>query len=179
MELRERKERDDKRLEARSAYRMAEHERLVAAPERDDEHFTSPSILHSMRPGRGFRLSDPDRASRIAVKKANVAAQEIAKQEERRNALHTLYMNAGNFIVTEEHLNRVVDQIFDDNMPFANDSKHGLNIWNTGYPETVQEMLNQANRTGGGKAVEKNQGHGPLTRQRMKKIGEELTGGKM
>jgi hypothetical protein len=88
-------------------------------------------------------------------------------------------MNAGNFIITEEHLNRVVDQVFDDHEQFASDSRNGLNIWNTGYPETVQEMLSQANRETGGKAVDRNQGYGPVTKERMKKLREELTGGKM
>ena len=81
--------------------------------------------------------------------------------------------------MTEEHLNRVVDQVFDDNTQFTNDSKNGLNIWNTGYPETVQEMLDQANRGSGGKAIERNQGYGPVTMERMKRIREELTGGKI
>ncbi len=158
---------------------MAEHERLIAKPERDDERFTAPSILNSILPSNRSRLPDPERALRIASKQANITIVEAAKQEERRNALHTLYMNAGNFIVTEEHLNRVVDQVFDDNTQFTNDSKNGLNIWNTGYPETVQEMLNQANRRSGGKAIERNQGYGPVTKERMKRIGEELTGGKI
>lgn len=158
---------------------MAEHELLVAKPERDDERFTSPSILNSMRPSNRALLPDPDRASRLATKQANVAAQEAAKQEDRRNALHTLYMNAGKFIITEEHLNRVVDQVFDDHKQFANDSRNGLNIWNTGYPETVQEMLSQANRESGGNAIDRHQGYGPVTKERMKRVGEELTGGKM
>ncbi len=169
----------DKRVATRSASKMAEHERLIAVPERNDERFTSPSVLDSMRPSNRTLLPDPERASRLASKRANVAAKEAAKQEDRRNALHTLYMNAGNFIITEEHLNRVVDQVFDDNRQFANDSRNGLNIWNTGNPETVQEMLNQANRVSGGKAIERNQGYGPVTKERMKRIGEELTGGKM
>ena len=179
VELRHRKERINRRLAVRSASKIAEHERLIAEPDRDDERFTSPSILDSMRPSKRAFLPDPNRAARIASKRANLAAQEAAKQEERRNALHTLYMNAGNFIVTEEHLNTVVDQAFDDNRQFENDSKNGLNIWNKGYPETVQEMLDQANRASGGKAIERNQGFGPVTKERMKRIGEELTGGKM
>ena len=179
VELRHRKEKIDKRVATRSAKKIAEHERLVAEPERDDERFTAPSVLQSMSPSSRGRLPDPNREARIAAKKANFAALEAAKQEERRNALHTLYMNAGNFIVTEEHLDRVIDEVFDDNTQFANDSKNGLNIWNTGFPETVQEMLNQANRTSGGKAIERNQGYGPVTKERMKRIGEELTGGKI
>lgn len=158
---------------------MAEHERLIAKPERDDERFTSPSVLNSMRPSNRALLPDPGRASRLATKRANVAAQEAAKQEYRRNALHTLYMNAGNFIITEEHLNRVVDQVFDNHKQFENDSRNGLNIWNTGYPETVQEMLNQANRESGGNAIDRHQGYGPVTKERMKRLREELTGGKM
>lgn len=179
MQLRYRKEKIDKRVAVRSAYKMAEHERLVAKPERDDERFTSPSILKSTHPSNRPLLPDPDRAFRLATKRANVAAQEAAKQEDRRNALHTLYMNAGNFIITEEHLNRVVDQVFDDHTQFATDSRNGLNIWNTGYPETVQELLRQANRETGGSAVDRNQGYGPVTKERMKKLREELTGGKM
>lgn len=104
---------------------------------------------------------------------------EAMRQENRRNSLHTLYVNAGDFITTGAHLEKVIDKVFDDNSIFSNDSKKGLNIWNLGLPETVQELLAKANKSGKQTALESAEGHAGVTRKRMKRIAEELTGGKM
>ncbi|KAL9602418.1 MAG: hypothetical protein Q9219_001842 [cf. Caloplaca sp. 3 TL-2023] len=178
-ELKTRKEKIDRRYAARSASKRREREMLLSAPTPADEKYTAPSILQSSLPTRTV-LPDPDREARIAQKKANYSTSLAYKQAERRNALHTLYMNARDFIVTEEKLTEAVEKAFDpDNTQFDTDARKGLNVWNLGYPETVKEKMERSNKGEGGKAIERYAGYGGVTDERMKRIGEELTGGKM
>lgn len=101
------------------------------------------------------------------------------KREERRNDLHVLYTNAQNFIVTEEALSKEVDRVFDDLEQFSTEMKPGLNIWNRGFPSTVKEMLQRSSIGEGSTAVQMESGHEALTNERVKRLGEELTGGRM
>ncbi|KAL8919829.1 MAG: hypothetical protein Q9208_006562 [Pyrenodesmia sp. 3 TL-2023] len=180
-ELKGRKEKSDRWTAARSSAKQKEREGLLSAPTPADEKFTSPSVLQSSLPQRSA-LPDPDREARIEQKKANYARHAAMKQAERRNALHTLYMNARDFIVTEERLSEAVERAFDPrSKQFENDSREGVNIWNLGYPETVREMLEKASKEEGTRlgALEGMAGYGKITGERMRRLGEELTGGKM
>ena len=178
--LSERKQRTDKYLSERSYRRQTERNSLLYAPEREDERLTNPSVLASEKPTKRHFLPDPNREVRLARKRENVAKMNALREENRRNALHTLYVNAGDFITTEAQLDAVIDQTFDDRWQFVNDSTAGLNIWHLGFPETVQELLGKANRASKGqKAMESAEGDAGLTRERMRRISEELTGGKM
>ncbi|KAI4184407.1 MAG: hypothetical protein L6R41_004759 [Letrouitia leprolyta] len=182
-ELRFRKEKADRRLAAHNETQRSEREALLAAPVPADEKHTTPSIIQSSLPTiRSNRnLPDPDREGRIATKQANYLAHAASKRAERRNALHTLYMNAREFIVTEEKMQEAVEKAFDPmNKQFDTDAKRGLNVWNLDYPDTVKEMLEKVNKGEGlGKAVETFAGYGAVTDERMRRLGEELTGGKM
>ena len=154
-------------------------EKLLYARERSDVRLTNPSVLSTQRPTKHHALLDPTRSARLAVKSQNVADMAAMREETRRNALHTLYVNAGDFITTGKHLDGVIDRAFDDNSQFRGDSSEGVNIWNLGPPETVQELLRKANKSGRQTALDSAEGNEIITRERMKKIGEELTGGKM
>ncbi|KAI4250176.1 MAG: hypothetical protein L6R40_000348 [Gallowayella cf. fulva] len=179
VELKDRKTKIDSRIGARAAAKQRERARLLSAPTPPDEKYTAASVLQSSLPSRRG-LQDPDREARIERKRANFAAHDAMKKAERRNALHTLYMNARDFIVTEEKLGEAVERAFDpDSTQFTNQSRHGLNVWNLGFPETVKEQLERANRGESGRAVDRLSGFGGVTDERMRKIGEELTGGKM
>lgn len=87
-------------------------------------------------------------------------------------------MNARDFIVTEEKMQEAVEKAFDPtNKQFDTQARRGLNIWNLDYPDTVKEMLEKVNkREGSGKAVDTHAGYGALTNERMRRLGEELTG---
>ncbi|KAL8851129.1 MAG: hypothetical protein Q9221_003932 [Calogaya cf. arnoldii] len=179
VELRERKEKTDARLGARSAAKQRLRARLLNAPTPADEKYTAASVLQSTLPSRSG-LQDPDREARIQQERENFAAHDAMKKAERRNALHTLYMNARGFIVTEDQLNDAIEKAFDPHSEqFSNESVRGLNIWNLGYPETVKELLQKANKGEDGRAVERRSGFSGVTDERMRRIGEELTGGKM
>ncbi|KAL8837019.1 MAG: hypothetical protein Q9170_002673 [Blastenia crenularia] len=180
-ELKGRKEKSDRRYAARSAAKQHMREKLLSAPTPADERFTTPSVIQSALPIRGGSgLPDPNREARVAAKRQNHATHEAYKKAERRNALHTLYMNARDFIVTEEKLEEAVEKAFDpQSKQFDSESRRGLNVWNLGYQETVSEMLGKANKVDRAKALESYQGYGGIVGERMRRLGEELTGGKM
>jgi protein-tyrosine-phosphatase len=166
----------DQKLSARSQFRQAEHIRKVQAPEREDERLASPTVLHFMKQ-HTQSLPDPNREQRITKKQEKLRAIEEEKKEERRNALHTLYMNARDFIVTEADLNEKVDQVFDD--PWFKQNE-GYSIWDKeGLPEGVTDMLGRLNKKSMKSAIEYNSGYAQITRERVQRIAEELTGGKM
>ncbi|CAD6573014.1 MAG: hypothetical protein ASARMPRED_005829 [Alectoria sarmentosa] len=178
-ELQQRKRDYDRRASITSAAKSRIREKLLYAPERDDVRLTNPSVLSTQRPTKHRALSDPNRPARLAVQNQNVANMAAMREETRRNALHTLYVNAGDFITTDEQLDGVIDRAFDDNSQFRNDAMEGSNIWNLGYPETVQELLGKVNKSGRQTALDSAEGNEIVTRERMRKIGEQLTGGKM
>jgi len=111
------------------------------------------------------------------LKAARVKAKEIAREEQRRDALHTLYMHAREFIVTEKQLDDEIEAIFTDTPHGDNDMR--TNIWEAiRAPITVQEMLSEVNRTEK-EALNFHRNGAMKAGTRMKRIAEELTGGKM
>lgn len=183
VELHHRKQRIDRQVAGRSAAKRAEHERSVRREKRDDELLTEPTIPSLMKQLQKGIVPDPDRAARVEQKRAVAEAKKLEKQDQRRDALHTLYMNAGNFITTEEQLQTAIDQAFPSgrNQAWYNPAisiKDGVSVWNVGPPDTVRGMLSRANKTGG-RAMEYNAGYAKLTGDRVRRIAEELTGGRM
>jgi hypothetical protein len=71
-----------------SREKMRNRQKLVDAPQREDERLTSPTIREAVRtPQTGAAIPDPDRAARVARSAARVQAKEIAR-EEARTRLH-------------------------------------------------------------------------------------------
>ena len=153
--------------------------RRSRAPEREDERLTSASVPEAMKVIHFGTPPDPDREARTAEKKARVAAKEAERREERRSNLHDLYINAGLFITSEKDLRLVVNTLFDDKEQFMSSVSVGENIWHHGYPDTVADMLNRVNKEGKVKAVEANRRLETITAERVRRIAEELTGGRM
>lgn len=178
LELHKRKVRQDITIANRSAAKRNEREKRVRAPQREDERLTSPTIREAMRQLQVGRLPDPDREARIAEKVERVKAKEAARAAERKDALHTLYMNAREFITTEQQLDEEIEKIFVEH-PFGPAHSSKTNIWDAyGAPPTVQDMLSTVNNTQKS-AIQFHQGPAIITGKRSKKIAEELTGGKM
>ncbi|TVY93008.1 hypothetical protein LAWI1_G004380 [Lachnellula willkommii] len=174
--LRVRKKISDIRIAWRSRAISEERARLVHAPQREDERLTSPTITEAVRKLQLGPVPDPQREARVAAKAERVKAKEAKREEARRNALHTLYMHARSFITTEEQLDKQIEAIFVP-QPFPGASTD--NIWDAvGPPPTVQRLLATVNHTER-ELVRYHAGPGAITGQRMKKIAEELTGGKM
>ena len=178
VELYKRKKDRDGAVAARSKTRQEERGRRLHAPQREDERLTDPTIKEANRILQSGPIPDPNREARVAEKIARVRAKEAAREEQRKNALHTLYMQARSFITTEEQLDAKIEEIFKETHEGDPDS-----IWEQtgsaeGAPPTVQDMLSAINKTES-KAIKYHSGPAQITGRRMKKLAEELTGGKM
>ncbi|POS86665.1 hypothetical protein EPUL_001102 [Erysiphe pulchra] len=156
--------------------RRKRREKLLRMPQREDERLTQPTITLLNSTLQKGAVPDPNRAMRIAEKIARVKAREEGKILERRQALHTLYMNAREFIVTEKQLDERIQKIFIDT-PFR-ESDLNDNIWEFGSPPTVQDLLRKFE---GETKVATEAHESPAVRigERMLNIAEELTGGKI
>lgn len=173
LELHQRKTRTDEAMKRRSQDKQRRRERIFRQPERLDESLTRPSVVQEMQPQRTAVLPDPDREVRLAKSRERLEALNAKKQMEREASLQTLYMNARNFITTEEQLAAEIERVFPDgpNPAFLNDTFQGENIWNMGAPTSVQSIVNDAR---------KNEiARWDTIQDRVKKLGEELTGGKL
>jgi hypothetical protein len=174
VELYKRKREYDGAVAARSKDRQEERGRRLHALQREDERLTDPTIKEANRILQSGPIPDPNREARVAEKAARVQVKGAAREEQRKNALHTLYMHARYFITTEEQLDAKIEEIFKELPDDESD-----NIWeNFDAPPTVQDMLSEINKTET-KATKFHAGPAQLTGKRMKKIAEELTGGKM
>lgn len=161
-----------------SRAKMRRREALLHAPMREDERLTSPTIREATKTLQSGPVPDPGREERIAESTSRVVAKEAAKAEARRNALHTLYMNAREFITTEEELNAEIERVF-SNEPFGSANRHKENVWEAyGGPTTVQDLLSAVNGTQR-MAMDYHAKPAAVVGRRIKKIAEELTGGKM
>ena len=146
-----------------------------------DERLTNASVPQPMKQKKGLHIVESGKG--FQYKKIGVRAEK--KEEERRDALHTLYMNARNFITTEDQLDISIEKAFPEggNPEFATDTKLGDNIWNLGSPATIADLLDAS-----ASRVRKDFTKAGLTeadhkfnvdQERMKRIAEELSGGKM
>ncbi|KAI9371020.1 hypothetical protein BJX61DRAFT_53762 [Aspergillus egyptiacus] len=173
LELHDRKLASDRTMEQRSREKQKRRERVLQQPERDDERLTRPSILQDMLPKRMPVLPDPDREQRLATARERLENKKLQKQSERQDSLHTLYINARTFITTEAQLLAEIDEVFPEgeNEAWRSDHQQGDNIWNLGTPPTVNSLL------GDGRKSEYKRWD--VTQERVKKLGEEITGGKL
>lgn len=150
--LYQRKQAEKVAVEARSASKQIQREALLKQAEREDERLTNISILSTTRPGPENLPNQIRSATRRHEKKAarhsRVGSQLTAGK---MDALHTLYMNARNFITSEEQLREKIKAQFDKADPnspgfrkhadFQTDVREGLSLWNFGPPDGIKEML--------------------------------------
>lgn len=179
-ELHRRKVRTDKAIALRSAIKQANRARTVGAPQREDARLTAPTVTATTRALLTGTLTDPNRERRLAAAAARVQAREAERVNKRREALHTLYMHAREFITTEAHLNEKIESVFpEEAFSHAVVGSHSSNIWETaGPPTSIQNMLSEVDNTQK-TAINFYKSPAVTTGKRMKQIAEELTGGKM
>jgi len=175
-ELHARKRVIDGQIAHRSAMRQKLNARLVSQAQREDERLTNVSIPSAMRPQRVLKLSAEEELAIYNARKAAHEAKLAAKHEDRLDKLHTLYMNAREFITTREQLATAIDQAFQTTK----------SIWaRQGMPDTIEEIIRR------GRDRTSNQGRAGVTltgdvseralkdQERMQRIAEKLSGGKM
>ena len=179
-DLHARKSSIDGTIADRSAAKQRERAKLLTQEVREDDRLTNVSIPSAMRPQPLHQLSPEEELeiynTRIAAHQATLAA----KHEDRLDKLHTLYMNARNFITTKEQLTEAIESTFTT----------ATSMWSTqreggGIPDTVDEMI----KRGRDKSADKGMGglmfssdvneRAVKDQERMKKIAERLSGGKL
>ena len=177
MGLHKRKLRQEAARKSKTMTKQKDREARLHAPRREDDRLTNPTITVALQ-NLHIGLSDPDREARIAEKVERFKTKDELKRQQRKDALHALYMNARDFITTEQQLNEEIEKIFIPS-PFGKEQKGKENIWDAyGAPPTIQELLQTVNDVQKS-ALEYHRGPAHTTGKRMKKIAEELTGGKM
>lgn len=180
VQLHARKVKVEAQMAKKSAAKMAYRDALVQAPPREDVRLTSPTISSAMRKLQTGRVPDPEREQRLVEAAARAQAKEAKATAAKQDALHTLYMNARHFITTEAQLDAEIEKLFVEK-PFEHATRGGQtdNVWDAyGPPPTVQDMLSSINGTQK-TAILYHRGPAEITGERVRKMAEELTGGKM
>ena len=176
-ELHARKVETDQAFTAKIEHTNAERRRLAMAPPRAVDVLTQTSISKGVRDFLGNDLPSTPRVVFAAQRRA-AYERRLARQEAvRRSRLHDLYTNAREFIVSEEQLDEAIEKAFgseENPMRFhvtgeVSPQGTGDSAWTAGPPEGVSEMLQKLK---GGEGV-------GLAKERIKKVAEALTGGKM
>ncbi|CAK38644.1 hypothetical protein CBS63078_10302 [Aspergillus niger] len=173
LELHTRKQRTDKTMMQRSLEKQKRRDRILRQPEREDQRLTRNSVIQDMLPKHTAVLPDPDRETRLAESKARLEYQQAVKEAERQDNLQELYMNARNFITTEAQLLAEIERVFPEgeNEAWRSDHQEGENIWNLGVPPTVQGIVNETRKS--------ETARWDVIQDRVKQLGEQITGGKL
>jgi len=159
----------DGQVAARSEAKNRERARLLAQPEREDTRLTNVSVPTAMRPQKPHALSTEEELAVYRARKARHDARETEKHEDRLGKLHTLYMNARTFITDKTQLAAEIDKVF----------KTNASIWRTGAPDTVADMIKRGRDRGGRLLATDANELAARDQDRMKKIAEKLSGGKI
>ena len=175
-ELHQRNERVLRVVSTRSSRNQAMNQDLRTAAEPEDERLTKATVLQADLPQKKLNVSDPNQERNLSMKRHNVAAKSLAKHDEQKDMLHTLYVNSLDFITTGEQLEEAISAAFDNEEQFKSDEALGKNIWNTGEPETTAEMLGKSRYSRDREKAVDNKSK-QLVDERLRQIGEELTGG--
>lgn len=184
--LRARKERDERIQAQRAEKNRADREAALHAPERSDDRLTAPS--HGLDVARlvSGKFEPEDRLARITQMQSNITARAALKKSTRQAHLNTLYMNARHFITTPAQLDAAVDEAFgtpERPVVFGDlssgKSVNESSVWAYGRPERVQDMINRANNTERKTAMAGAGGFSEVNAERIRRIAEVFTGGRM
>ncbi|KAL1796236.1 hypothetical protein ACET3X_004776 [Alternaria dauci] len=177
-ELHERKVTSEAQYLAKIQAIGAKRRELATAPRRQVDILTETSVAKGIRDYLTDSLPprpDITEARRAAYKRRIARVHQV-----RASRLHDLYTNAREFIVDEQQLDEAIEAAFGtEDEPVGWNHKgtmgpraeghEGLSPWTGPLPEGVGDMLNKLR---GGEGV-------GLAKERVKKVAEELTGGKM
>jgi hypothetical protein len=168
-----RKKSSEGMMVSRSLENQNRRDRILRQSEREDELLTRSSTIQAMQPHKQPILPDPNREERLALSRARLESKQAQKEAERRDYLQSLYVNARNFITTEEQLTAEIDRVFPEgeNEAWRNDHQPGENIWNLGNPPTVNSLFHKTRNS--------ESARWDLSQERVKKLAEAITGGKI
>lgn len=181
-ELHDRKVSNEAAHFAKIQANYADKTKRAMAPPRETDVLTATSIQPAIRDF--LAAKQPLRTLRtprmLARRRRGYQAKQDKLMAVRTSRLHDLYINARTFIVEEAQLDEAIDATFgteEDPMGWNNKGdmglrsmgNEGLSPWHGTMPEGVGDMLEKLR---GGEGV-------GLAKERVKKVAEALTGGKM
>ncbi len=156
----------------------AQRREKAAAPRREVDILTETSVAKGIR---DFLTDNLPPRPDITKARSRAYQRRVARvQQVRASRLHDLYTNARKFIVDEQQLDEAIEKVFGtEEQPVGwdhrgvmgpwTDGNEGLSPWHGPLPEGVGDMLKKLK---GGEGV-------GLAKERVKKVAEELTGGKL
>lgn len=179
-QLYERKVREGQNRRDRSNALRAERARLISQTEREDARLTNVSTPKEMNANVKQDFS-VDEARRMHDRKVNnVERRVVNKLNRQHEALHTLYMNARNFITTEEQLREKIKEEFDEKSFGGHARDGGKSYWDSqGIPDGVAAMVRKSTMGRGDMSMAEKEEAWRRDQQRMKRLAEGLSGGKM
>lgn len=150
---------------------------LAMAPRREVDVLTSTSIQKSIRDFLEVGLPSTSRSDISDARRAAFKKRMDKQAAVRQARLHDLYTNAREFIIDDEQLDEAIEKAFgteEQPMGWTNTGEPvpgatGRSPWEGFAPEGVTERLQKLK---GGQGV-------GLAEERLKRVAEELTGGKM
>ncbi|KAH7078650.1 hypothetical protein BKA63DRAFT_248593 [Paraphoma chrysanthemicola] len=158
----------------------ADRRARALAPPREVDVLTQTSVSKGIRDFLAGTLPASSRRANVAGRRRAYARRMEKVQAVRESRLHDLYVNARTFLVEEAQLDEAIEKAFGSeeepvgwdnrgNMGLRSEGNEGLSPWQGYMPEGVGDMLQKLK---GGEGV-------GLAKERVKKVAEELTGGKM
>ncbi|CAA9965154.1 hypothetical protein PTMSG1_08513 [Pyrenophora teres f. maculata] len=177
-ELHERKVTSEAEYMAKIQAIGATRRALAMAPRREVDILTETSVAKGIR---DFLTDSLPPRPDISKARSRAYQRRMARvQQVRASRLHDLYTKAREFIVDEQQLDEAIEKAFGSeeqpigwdrrgNMGMRVDGHDGLSPWEGPMPEGVAELLQKLK---GGEGV-------GMAKERVKKLAEELTGGKM
>ncbi|KAK5943040.1 hypothetical protein PMZ80_004045 [Knufia obscura] len=202
--LHARKEAEINIMARASRAKQLQRDDLLKQAAREDARLTNVSTPQEMDPNSTASLAALE--AEVAITKklheqklANLERVQAEKHAQKMDALHTLYMNARKFITTEKQLDDMIKDQFDQDpegmvtrhADFKTTVGNGSSMWNFGPPDSIKDLITDAsNKARGGdmmSAVTSRVGKDQAAKaarfakdqERMKKIAEKLSGGKM
>ena len=179
--LNQRKKNAIQNMQFRSDEKQAERSRLLSQAEREDARLTNISVTSEMNPDKKVDLAHLNAQEIHEHKITNVARKEAERTALRKDQLHTLYMNSREFITTQEQLKKKIADEFSATKFGGEGRENYASHWEAGeVPEGINDLVNAAtvsstgarNDPGPEAAFKRDQ-------ERMKRIAEKLSGGKI
>lgn len=170
----------ERRAKAKADAHGARNLADARAPERLDEVYTRGTITQATLNTTVVR--DPNYATRQVEAVEKTAAIQAMKSQARKDAIQRLYVEASNFILTEEELAARVEEVFSETYFKLAGAGRGIvngaeNVWEAyGKPVTVRDMFAELKGTSH-QALKHYGSSAKKTTDRQKIVAGELTGG--
>ena len=172
-----------KRNTARYSYTVTRQSNVRHHSPRRDEQLTSvsiPSALLSNTVSTGPSETATEATLIHATKTMNLQSHQSARRADQQDSLHTLYTSARHFILDSAALDAAITKEFDENDFGSPNSRERVpNYWESvGAPDGIDTMIKRSYGSPRERVEEQGEAY-RRDQERMKRLGERLSGGKI